>query len=739
MFANRHTRTILAAGVVLALGTAATARAQGGPDVRVNQDPPGRTQNESSLALNPLAPVNFVAAFNDQPWAGGGGLGVAASWDGGVTWMHQLLPIPPGFGFVDAFDPITSFDTAGFAYAGFITTDGVYGGNCGVAVCASPDGGLTWPFQTYAALATTGPFYDKPHMAADTFMASPYAGNVYVTFIQENIVGPGPWSDICFVYATPPTLPPAGIFQFSNLQVISDLPPGIGMGNGPNIAVGSDGRIYVAWTDCDVTQQGQLPGTIYIDSSLDGGVTWGPDATVRNIITLPDRLTGDNLQPLTGPTARSFCCIETDPNNPLTVYMVYPADPDGPWVGDEADVFFTRSTDGGQTWSAPVTLNLGFGNHDFEPWIAAKPDGTIDVAWYQGHHTGVRYEWEVMLTRSVDRGMTWSPPVAINDLPFPTPVNPWGQQWMGEYLSLTGDLSSAHLTFVASQSNTAADALGDVYFDTVLNASMPVPCDGDLNGDGAVDLADLALMLANYGNAGGMSYRQGDLDGDQDVDLADLALMLANYGRVCSWADSFDTYAAGSDVDGQGGWAGWDNLPGLGATVTAGPAQTPPNSLDVQLATDIVQTFNFATAGTWEFDAWMYIPSGFTSGGTGQFDGTYIVMMSTYTPGGTHNPQDWAVQIQFDSNDGMLKAFYGNGTNTVAVPYVTDQWVPVRILIDLNADRVDIYYNGAFVVGYQWSIGVTGAGGGALNIAAVDLFANGSSSVYYDDLSLRAK
>jgi hypothetical protein len=48
---------------------------------------------------------------------------------------------------------------------------------------------------------------------------------------------------------------------------------------------------------------------------------------------------------------------------------------------------------------------------------------------------------------------------------------------------------------------------------------------GDLDGDGDVDLNDLAILLASYGVDGG-----GDLDGDGDTDLADLAILLANYG-----------------------------------------------------------------------------------------------------------------------------------------------------------------------------------------------------------------
>ncbi len=64
-------------------------------------------------------------------------------------------------------------------------------------------------------------------------------------------------------------------------------------------------------------------------------------------------------------------------------------------------------------------------------------------------------------------------------------------------------------------------------------ATPDAGCPGDLDGDGDVDLADLAKLLAHYGVTGGASYADGDLDGDGDVDLADLAELLAVYGTTC--------------------------------------------------------------------------------------------------------------------------------------------------------------------------------------------------------------
>lgn len=49
----------------------------------------------------------------------------------------------------------------------------------------------------------------------------------------------------------------------------------------------------------------------------------------------------------------------------------------------------------------------------------------------------------------------------------------------------------------------------------------PAPLEGDLNGDDAVDAADLAILLGQWGGGG-----TADLDGSGTVDAADLAILL---------------------------------------------------------------------------------------------------------------------------------------------------------------------------------------------------------------------
>jgi len=65
----------------------------------------------------------------------------------------------------------------------------------------------------------------------------------------------------------------------------------------------------------------------------------------------------------------------------------------------------------------------------------------------------------------------------------------------------------------------------------VLRVQGP-PCPADLDGDGTVGLADLSILLANFGTSGA-APTDGDLDGDRDVDLADLSGLLNVFGTSC--------------------------------------------------------------------------------------------------------------------------------------------------------------------------------------------------------------
>ncbi|MCA9285654.1 MAG: hypothetical protein KDA22_10585 [Phycisphaerales bacterium] len=74
---------------------------------------------------------------------------------------------------------------------------------------------------------------------------------------------------------------------------------------------------------------------------------------------------------------------------------------------------------------------------------------------------------------------------------------------------------------VALYSNSATQA-----FDNVLLAEIPFVCPADLNCDGAIDGADLGILLGAWGDPGAT-----DLDGNGTTDGADLGLLLGAWGQ----------------------------------------------------------------------------------------------------------------------------------------------------------------------------------------------------------------
>jgi len=73
-------------------------------------------------------------------------------------------------------------------------------------------------------------------------------------------------------------------------------------------------------------------------------------------------------------------------------------------------------------------------------------------------------------------------------------------------------------------------------------------------------------------------------------------------------------------------------------------------------------------------------------------------------------------------------------TALATLPLVRGEWVEIRVEIDLDNDTQAVYYGGDLLFQDTWTGGMSG--GGILSIAAVDLFANNASAVYYDDMWL---
>jgi hypothetical protein len=192
------------------------------------------------------------------------------------------------------------------------------------------------------------------------------------------------------------------------------------------------------------------------------------------------------------------------------------------------------------------------------------------------------------------------------------------------------------------------------------------------------------------------------------------------------WSDNFDTYTEGQLLDGtpdDGGWKGWDNVPDAYGTVSSEQARSAPYSDKIELASDNVHEYDI-TSGTFTFTAWQFIPT--------EFSGiSYFILLSDYTDGAGQNNK-WAVQVNFDADNQYVMSEF----DAVTLPLKTNQWVEIRLEINLTSDWFQFFYGGDLLIEKAWTSGPNNQMDGFLALKAIDLFANGASPIYYDDLSI---
>ncbi|MBN2270775.1 MAG: PEP-CTERM sorting domain-containing protein, partial [Sedimentisphaerales bacterium] len=121
--------------------------------------------------------------------------------------------------------------------------------------------------------------------------------------------------------------------------------------------------------------------------------------------------------------------------------------------------------------------------------------------------------------------------------------------------------------------------------------------------------------------------------------------------------------------------------------------------------------------GNLEFSAMQYIPDG----SHGQ---SFLILLNQYDDGG---PYDWSVQLNCDLDAGQIVSDFGGGAS---LPIIWGEWVELKCVIDLVGNTVDEYYDGTLLSSHQWDDTWNGT------FQCIDLFANGASPVYYDDISV---
>ena len=189
-----------------------------------------------------------------------------------------------------------------------------------------------------------------------------------------------------------------------------------------------------------------------------------------------------------------------------------------------------------------------------------------------------------------------------------------------------------------------------------------------------------------------------------------------------SWGETFDGYAADSQLIGQGGWSGWNDNPDVGALVSTSRALSAPNSVVIRGTSDVVRQFDDLTSGRWSFTVWQFAPNDMTGV-------CYLDLLNRYDPSGRTTSR--STQVRFDATQNLV---INTGVSHGSIALVKGRWVAIRVEIDLAADTQAFYYDDHLVFRGSWTSELPDSG--PLAIAAVNMVGNRSSSVFYDDFGI---
>ncbi len=180
----------------------------------------------------------------------------------------------------------------------------------------------------------------------------------------------------------------------------------------PWVSFGPSGSVYQASLSFN---NSNFTSAVLVSKSTDGGLHWGNPKTV--ILDTAPTVFNDKES------------ITADPGNANLVYVVWDrlvvptARARGVSfehaIGFRGPAWFSRSTDGGDTWAAPrIIFDPGEINQTIGNQILVLPNGTlIDGFNLIFNVRGLRQRgFNVALIRSTDKGVTWSRPIIVSKL-----------------------------------------------------------------------------------------------------------------------------------------------------------------------------------------------------------------------------------------------------------------------------------------------------------------------------------
>jgi hypothetical protein len=353
---------------------------------------PQDTQSETAITLG--AGSNVIVAYNDSANVTAGnyrGTGYSVSTDGGATFSDQgSLP------YQNLGDPtLATSAKTGTVFFSSLGIDQSYtnpnppppiliSGEEKVDLFRSTDNGATFssPVNATPGFDPNADIQDKPWIAVDNFPGPGY-GNVYMVnfHIGANSKPKMPYTyDIRLTRSTDDGLTwgPSG----GTVLTSSTLP----LFQGANVTVGPDHAVYVFWYNVKSVSFHTFTAKnpeIVMCKSTDQGVTFDQPQAVTQLETQGFPF-GDLGLTDSGGNSFTTNAFPQAALNPVTgdIYVAYSDRTSD--SSDEANVYFTESSDGGKHWTNPLRVNDDATTNDqWFPALAVTPDGNhVGLFWY---------------------------------------------------------------------------------------------------------------------------------------------------------------------------------------------------------------------------------------------------------------------------------------------------------------------------------------------------------------------
>jgi hypothetical protein len=362
--------------------------------------------------VGPCEPSIFVNPLNTNEIVAGSVMNsVYTSKDGGKTWDMKRLTSPLGvYG-----DPVIMADFQGnFYFAHLSDPDGSGWSSENlldrIVVQRSEDGGKTWSDGGFAGLNHPKD-QDKQWLAVH-----PTTNELYMTWTEFDLYNSKKDSDksrILFSKSSDKGETWSKAVMINEFS--GDCLDGDETTEGAVPAVGANGEIYVAWA---------YKEKIYFDKSLDGGATW-----LNKDVVAADQPGGWTFE-IPGISRCNGLPITAVDRNSGAIYINWTDQRNGE---NDTDVWIVKSTDGGETWSAPKRVNDDeAGKQQFLTWMSIdQTDGTIYTVFYdrRGYKDS---NTDVYMAYSKDGGATF-----INEKISDKPFKPNAFNFFGDYNNIS--------------------------------------------------------------------------------------------------------------------------------------------------------------------------------------------------------------------------------------------------------------------------------------------------------------